>query len=47
MLPQKIIIDDIVLYGCTSNKLLAYFITVLDVLKHHRATLRLKNYKWF
>ena len=43
----KIIVDNVLLYGCTSKKLLEYFRTVLDVLKHHLATLKLKKCKWF
>ena len=35
------------LYGRTSEQLLDYFITVLDFLKHHRDTLKLKTCKWF
>ena len=44
---SKIIVDDALLYGCTAGQLLAYFITVLDVLKHHRATLKLKKCRLF
>ena len=40
---SKIIVDDMLLYGRIAEKLLAYFRTVLDVLKHHRATLNLKK----
>ena len=43
----KIIVDNIALYGLTDEKLLDYFRTVLDVLKQHHATLKLKNCKWF
>ena len=43
----KIIVDSILLYGRTAEQLLACFITVLDVLKNHRATLKLKVCKWF
>ena len=35
------------LYGRIAKKILAYFRTVLDVLKHHRDTLKLNKYKWF
>ena len=35
------------LYGRTSEQLLAYFRTVVEILKHHRATLKLKRCKWF
>ena len=44
---SKIIFDDMLLYRRTSEQLLAYFQTVLDVLKHHLATLKLKKCKWF
>ena len=43
----KIIVDDVLLYGRTSDQLLGYFVTVLDVLKHHRDTLKMKKCKWF
>ena len=36
----NIIVDDVLLYGRTAKQLLAYFITVLDVLKYHRNTLK-------
>ena len=45
--PSKIIVDDVLLYGRISGQLLAYFRKVLDFLKHHRATLKLKKFKWF
>ena len=35
------------LYGITTKQILAYFRTVLDDLKHHHATLKLKICKWF
>ena len=44
---SKIIFDYVLLYGRTAKQLLSYFITVLDVLKNHRATLKLKEFKWF
>ena len=44
---SKIIVYDVLLYGITAEYILAYFRTVLDFLKHHRATLKLKKYKWF
>ena len=44
---SKIIVDDVLLYGRTATQLLAYFITVLDVLKHKPATLKLKRCKLF
>ena len=44
---SKNIVDDVLLYGRTSRHIIAYFRTVLDVLKHHRATLKLKKFQWF
>ena len=44
---SKSIDDDVLLYGRTYKQLLAYFRTVLDSLKHHHATLKLKKCKWF
>ena len=44
---SNIIVDNVLLYGRTSEQLLAYFTTVLDVLKHQPATLKLKKCKWF
>ena len=44
---SKVIVDDMLLYGITTRQLPSYFRTVLDVLKHHRATLKLKRCKWF
>ena len=37
---HTIIVDDVVMYGLTAKKILAYFRKVLDVLKHHHATLK-------
>ena len=44
---SKIIVDDVLLYGRTSENLLDYFRTVLDALKHHYTTLKIKRCKWF
>ena len=44
---SKIIFGDVLLYRRTSRQLLDYFRTVLDVLKHHWDTLKLKKCKWF
>ena len=44
---SKIIVDYVSIYGRTDEQLLAYFITVLDVLKHHRNTLKMEKCKWF
>ena len=43
----KIIVDNVLLYGYTSDHVYEYFRTVLGVLKHHRATINLNNWKWF
>jgi hypothetical protein len=43
---SKVIVDDVLLYGRTADQLLKYFCTVLDVLKHHRATINLKKCKF-
>ena len=43
----KIIVGDVLLYGSTSDQLLDYFRTVLDVLKHPRATINLKSENGF
>ena len=40
---SAIIVDGVTLYGSTSEQLVDYFRTVLDVLKHHHATLKLKK----
>ena len=45
--PKINIIDDVLLYVRTDDQLIAYFITVLDVLKQLRAKLKLKKWKWF
>ena len=44
---SKIIVDDVLLHGRTAGQILDYFKTVLDVLKHHCATLNMKFFKWF
>ena len=44
---SKIIVDDMLLYGRTAEQLLDYFRIFLDVLKHHRSTLKLEKRKWF
>ena len=44
---SKIIVDYVSIYGRTDEQLLAYFLTFLDVLKHHRNTLKMKKCKWF
>ena len=46
-LHQKIIVDDVLLYGCIADQLLASFRIVLNFLKHHCATLKLEKSKWF
>eukprot|EP00957_Ditylum_brightwellii_P012153 917909-Ditylum_brightwellii.AAC.1 len=44
---SKVIVDDVLVYGREKRNLLEYFRAVLDVLKHHRATINLKKCKWF
>ena len=44
---SKIIVDDVLLYGRVAGHILAYFRTVLDILKYHCAILKLKKFKWF
>ena len=44
---SKIIVEDMLLYGRTAEKLLAYLRTVVDVLTHHRDTLKIKKCRWF
>ena len=43
----KVIVDDVLIYGRDSDELIRYFGVVVDVIKHHRATLKLKKCKWF
>ena len=40
---SETIVDDVLLYGITVKNLLEYFRTVLEILKHHRATINLKR----
>ena len=47
MFVSKIIFDDVLMYGHTEGQILDCFRTVLYVLKHHCATLKLKKRKWF
>ena len=44
---SKIIIGDVLLYGHIAEQILDYFRTVMDLLKHHHAKLKIKNWKWF
>ena len=44
---SKIIVDDVLLYGRTSEQILAHFRTFLDLLKNHRATIKPRKCKWF
>ena len=39
---STIIFDDVLLYGHTEKQILEYLRTVLEILKHHRATPKLK-----
>ena len=41
------IFDDVLMCGRTENHLLAYLRTVLDVLKQHHTTIKLKKCKYF
>ena len=40
-------VDDMLYYGQIAKQLLEYFRTVVDVMKHHQNTLKLKKCKWF
>ena len=40
---SKIIVDDVLLCELKEKQLLEYFIIVLNVLKHHCATLKIKG----
>ena len=40
---HKNIVDDVLLYGHTAKQFLSYFRTFVNVLKHHRATIKLKK----
>ena len=44
---SKMIVDNVLLYGSTAGQLQYYLRTVLDVPKHHHATLKLKKCKRF
>ena len=44
---SKIIVYGVLLYVRTAKQLLAYFRTVLDVLKYHHDTLKPKKCRWF
>ena len=44
---SQIIVDYVLLYGSTAMNILVCFRTVLDVLKRHHSTLKLKKCKWF
>ena len=44
---SKIIVDYVLLYGCTAGKILAYFRTIMGVIKHLQAKLKLKRCKLF
>ena len=43
---SKVIVDDMLVYGRDPDSLLRYFKVVLEVLKHHRATVKLQKCKW-
>ena len=40
---SEIIVDDVLLYGIKVKKLIEYFRTVMEILKHYRATINLKR----
>eukprot|EP00957_Ditylum_brightwellii_P146960 11188725-Ditylum_brightwellii.AAC.1 len=42
---SKVIVNDVLVYGREKQELLGYFRAVLDVLKHHRATVNLRKCK--
>ena len=44
---SKIIVGNVLLYGRTTEKLLDYFRTVLDILKHRHTTVKLKSANGF
>ena len=44
---SKVIVDDVLVYGRDPDSLLWYFRVVLEVLKHHHATVKLQKCKWF
>ena len=44
---SKVIVDDVILYGWAPASLLQYFRAVLEILKHHRAMIKLQKCKWF
>ena len=44
---SKIIVNGVFMCGRTEKQLLAYLRTVLDILKHHRATIILKSENGF
>lgn len=44
---SKVIVDDVLIYGRKKDQLLQYFRSVLNVLKHYRATINLRKCKWF
>ena len=44
---SKVIVDDILVYERDPDSLLWYFKVVLEVLKHHHATVKLQKCKWF
>ena len=42
---SKTIVDDLSLYGRTEEKLIEYFRTVLELMKHHHTTIKIKKRK--
>ena len=41
----KIIVDDVLMYGHIAGQILAYFRMVVDFLKHHFPTIKMKKWK--
>ena len=43
---SKLIVDCVLLYGLTEDRIIVCFRKFLDILKHHCAKLKLKRYNW-
>ena len=44
---SKVIVDNVLVFRRDPDSLLQYFRVVLEVLKHHHATIKLQKCKWF
>ena len=44
---KKFIVDDMLVHVCDAEPLLKYSRAILGFLKHHQATINMKNCKWF